>query len=80
MSAERRGRGSGNSFGVGVPDFSFVGRVETDARNSRCFLDEIVRGPISVAGHDRTGGQGKAQGVRLVLKIQNDLTRHRYFS
>src|SRR5271169_295594 len=63
----------GNAFGRIGFEFSFIGGIQPDARYSRRFLEQVAGGARSVSCHDRTCGQGKAQRVCLVVKIQNHL-------
>jgi hypothetical protein len=75
------------SCGTRPPAFFFfsaragqLGVVQPDAGDSRRFLEQIISGASSVACHYGTRSEGEAQRVRLVVEIQNDLSRHKYFS
>src|SRR5258708_6180587 len=39
-------------------------------------MREVLRSARAVARHHRTGGQGEAQGVGLIVKIENHLSGH----
>ncbi len=41
---------------IRLPAFFFVGGVESDSRDSRCFLEQIAGGASFVSGHHRTCG------------------------
>ncbi len=57
-----------------------IHRIEADAGYSRCAFHQRARELATLAGHHGTRGQGKAQGICLILEVENNLSRHRYFS
>jgi hypothetical protein len=59
---------------------SLVGGVQANSGDSRGFLHQVVGRARSLSRHDRPCGQSKTEGVRLVVKIENYLSRHIYFS
>src|ERR1019366_7353417 len=78
-----RGRASsatcelGNAFGrVGPLTLFLVCGIQPDACDSPRLLNQIAGDASSVSRHHLTCGSGEAQAVRLIVKIQNDLSRH----
>jgi hypothetical protein len=54
--------------------------IKTYAGYSRSFLHQVARELTTFSCHDLTRGQRKSERIRLILKIENDLSRHVYFS
>ncbi len=71
------GRSRGAFRRTGLLALSGVDGVQADAGDAGGFLDEVVGGANAVSGHHGTCGQCETQRVRLIIKVQNDLPRHR---
>jgi hypothetical protein len=51
-------------------------RIETDAGDTRGFLNQIAGVLAAVSRHHLSGGERETKGIRLVFEIKNDLSRH----
>ena len=55
-------------------------RIEPDAGDTCGFLKQIAGVLAAVSRHHLSGGERETKGIRLVFEIENNLSRHRYFS
>jgi hypothetical protein len=68
---------SSHPFGRARFAFSRIAGIQPDPAHPRRFLYQLVRGLPAVPRHHASGSQSKAQRIRLVLKIKNNLARHK---
>ena len=57
---------------IGVLWFGRVG-IQLDAAHAGCFLYEFAGGGRTVSGHYGSGRERKAQGICLIVEVENDL-------
>lgn len=68
---------SSHPFGRARFAFSRVAGIQPNPAHPSRLLYQLMRGLPTVPRHHASGSQSKAQSIRLVLEIKNNLARHK---